>query len=77
MLQSNSGKNNCKQQNDCEKTILLSTNTISVFKSGKKMIIVNVYRIRGYNSVNLKSGYPTIEIRSPKDIIGYEDNETD
>lgn len=39
--------------------------------------IVNVYRIRGYNSVNLKSGYATIEIRSPKDIIGYEDEETD
>jgi len=34
--------------------------------------IVNVYRIRGYNSVNLKQGYGTLEIRSPKDIVGDE-----
>ena len=35
--------------------------------------IVNVYRIRGYNSVDfLKAGYQTLEIRSPNDIIGYE-----
>ena len=34
--------------------------------------IVNVFRIRGYNSVNLKLGYSQIEIRSPKDIIDYE-----
>ena len=35
--------------------------------------IVNVYRIRGYNAVNLRSGYQTLEMRSPKDTIGYED----
>ena len=34
--------------------------------------IVNVYRIRGYNSVNLKFGYPILEIRSPKEIVDYE-----
>ena len=34
--------------------------------------IVNVIRIRGYNSINLKNGYPTLEIRSPKDLINYE-----
>jgi len=34
--------------------------------------IVNVFRIRGYNSVNIKMGYQPIDIRSPKDIIGYE-----
>ena len=35
--------------------------------------IVNVYRIRGYNSVNLRLGYSTLEIRSPKEIVGNED----
>jgi predicted nucleic acid-binding protein len=35
--------------------------------------IVNVYRIRGYNSVNMRANYPTLEIRSPKEIIEYED----
>jgi len=31
---------------------------------------VNIYRIRGYNSVNIKLGFPALEIRSPKDIVG-------
>ncbi|GHT52810.1 hypothetical protein AGMMS49982_14020 [Bacteroidia bacterium] len=34
--------------------------------------IVNVYRIRGYNAINLHCGYQTLEIRSPKDIVNYE-----
>lgn len=34
--------------------------------------IVNIKRIRGYNSINIRSGYPAIEIRSPKDMINYE-----
>ncbi len=35
--------------------------------------IVNVYRIRGYNSINIRSNYHSLEIRSPKEIIEYED----
>jgi len=35
--------------------------------------IVNVYRIRGYNAINLRMNYPALEIRSPKEIIEYED----
>ena len=34
--------------------------------------IVNIYRIRGYNSINLKMNYPSLEIRSPKEIAEYE-----
>lgn len=34
--------------------------------------IVNVIQIRGYNSINLRNGYSTLEIRSPKDLINYE-----
>ena len=34
--------------------------------------IVNVYRIRGYNSINLRMNYLSLEIRSPKEIIDYE-----
>lgn len=36
--------------------------------------IVNIYRIRGYNAVNLKNNYRTIEIRSPKETIKFEGN---
>jgi len=35
--------------------------------------IVNVYRIRGYNSINLRMNYSTLEIRSPKEILEHED----
>jgi predicted nucleic acid-binding protein len=35
--------------------------------------IVNVYRIRGYNSINIRMNYSVLEIRSPKEIIDYED----
>lgn len=35
--------------------------------------IVNIDRIRGYNSINLKLGYKAIEIRSPRDLMKYED----
>jgi predicted nucleic acid-binding protein len=36
--------------------------------------IVNVQRIMGYNSVNLKNGYKQLEIRSPRELITYEDD---
>jgi len=29
-------------------------------------------RIRRYNSVNLKMGYATLEIRNPRELIDYE-----
>jgi hypothetical protein len=29
---------------------------------------VNINRIRGYNSVNMKLGYPQIEIRTPYEV---------
>ncbi|HKK40354.1 MAG TPA: PIN domain-containing protein [Cryomorphaceae bacterium] len=34
--------------------------------------IVNIQRIRGYNSINIKNGYKSLEIRSPRDIMDYE-----
>lgn len=36
--------------------------------------IVNVDRIRGYNSINIKKGYKELEIRSPRDFMKYENN---
>lgn len=35
--------------------------------------IVNIKRIHGYNAVNLLNGYPTIEIRNPREVFDYED----
>ncbi len=36
--------------------------------------IVNIQRIRGYNSINIKNGYKQLEIRSPRDFMTYEDD---
>jgi len=33
--------------------------------------IVNVYRVRGYNAINMRLGYPTLNIHSPKEIVNY------
>jgi hypothetical protein len=60
---------------DCVHIALATIHKVDILVSWNFKHIVNVYRIRGYNSVNLRLGYSTIEIRSPKDIIGYEDNE--
>jgi len=35
--------------------------------------MVNVRRIREYNSVNLSEGYPMIDIRTPKEVQNGED----
>jgi hypothetical protein len=34
--------------------------------------IVNLRRIHGYNGVNLKRGYPLLEIRTPREVPGDE-----
>lgn len=31
--------------------------------------IVNVSRVRGFNSINVRLGYPLIDIRSPKELL--------
>jgi len=35
--------------------------------------IVNVNRIRGYNSVNHRFGHPMIDIRTPLEVMDYEE----
>ncbi|SFT74025.1 PIN domain-containing protein [Algoriphagus locisalis] len=58
---------------DCRHIALATIHKVDVLASWTFKHIVNLQRINGYNSVNLKLGYPVIEIRSPKDLISYED----
>jgi predicted nucleic acid-binding protein len=58
---------------DCVHIALATIHKADILVSWNFKHIVNVYRIRGYNSVNLRQGYTTLEIRSPQDIINYED----
>ncbi len=60
---------------DCVHIALATINKADILVSWNFKHIVNIYRIRGYNSVNLKHGYATLEIRSPKDVINYENEE--
>jgi len=56
---------------DCRHISLATINRVDVLASWNFKHIVNLDKIKDYNSVNLKLGYPMIEIRSPKDLINY------
>jgi predicted nucleic acid-binding protein len=56
---------------DCRHIALASIHKVDVLVSWNFKHIVNLDRINGYNSVNLKLGYSMIEIRSPKDLVNY------
>lgn len=57
---------------DCVHIATATIHKVDLLVSWNFKHIVNVYRIRGYNSVNLKLGYSTLNIHSPKEIVGYE-----
>jgi len=59
-------------RDDCIHIALATINRADVLISWNFKHIVNYKRIRGYNSVNLKNGYPMLEIRSPQEMINYE-----
>lgn len=56
---------------DCRHIAVATINKVDVLASWNFKHIVNLDRIKGYNSVNLKLGYSIIEIRSPRDLINY------
>ena len=58
---------------DCLHIATATLNKVDILVSWNFKHIVNVYRIRGYNSVNLRMNYLSLEIRSPKEILEYED----
>jgi predicted nucleic acid-binding protein len=60
-------------KDDCLHIALATINKVDILVSWNFKHIVNINRIRGYNAINILNGYPVIEIRSPKDIIDYED----
>ena len=58
---------------DCRHIATATINKVDFLVSWNFKHIVNVFRIRGYNSVNLRSGYIQLDIRSPKEIVSDED----
>ena len=61
-----------KSLNDAYHIAIASVNRIDVLISWNFKHIVNFDRIRLFNSVNLRLGYPEIDIRSPREFIDDE-----
>ncbi len=59
---------------DCLHIAIATVNHADFLVSWNFKHIVNIQRIRGYNSVNVKLGYQQLEIRSPREFVKYEDN---
>ena len=53
---------------DCLHIALVTINRADYLISWNFKHIVNVDRIRGYNSINIKKGYKQLEIRSPREF---------
>ena len=56
---------------DCVHIAVATVNRADMLVSWNFKHIVNVFRVRGYNAVNMRLGYPIINIHSPKEITGY------
>jgi hypothetical protein len=57
---------------DCRHIACATINKVDFLISWNFKHIVNVFRIRGYNSINIKNGHIQLDIRSPKEIITNE-----
>lgn len=59
---------------DCLHIAIATISRLDLLVSWNFKHIVNIRRIRGYNGINIKNGYPPIEIRSHQDLIDYEND---
>jgi hypothetical protein len=59
-----------KSIEDAQHIALATCNNVSAVVSWNFKHIVNMDKIRLFNSVNLKYGYGLIDIRSPREVIG-------
>jgi predicted nucleic acid-binding protein len=56
---------------DAQHIAIATVSRVDVLVSWNFKHIVNLQRIHGYNSVNLRHGYPLLEIRTPQEVISY------
>lgn len=60
---------------DAQHIAIATLARVDVLVSWNFRHIVNLDRIRGYNSVNMRFGYPLIEIRTPREVISHGSQE--
>ena len=56
---------------DARHIALATVNHVSVLVSWNFRHIVNLWRIRAYNAVNLRAGYSMREIRTPREVMDH------
>ena len=61
-----------KMRADAQHIAMATLARVDVLVSWNFKHIVNLFRIHGYNSVNLRRGYPTLEIRAPREVLPDE-----
>ncbi len=64
-----------KSYNDALHIALATLHNSEVLASWNFKHIVNLERIRLYNSINLRLGYRMIEIRTPREILKMNEDE--
>ena len=62
-----------KMRADAQHIAIATVARVDVLVSWNFRHIVNLNRIRGFNSVNLRKGYPTLEIRAPREVLRDEE----
>lgn len=58
---------------DAQHIAIASVERVDVLVSWNFQHIVNTSRVRGFNSVNLRLGYPMLKIRGPREVIHEEE----
>lgn len=61
--------------NDAYHIAIASVNRLDLLVSWNFKHIVNYDKIKLFNSINLKLGYPLIDIRTPAELINYGDQD--
>ena len=59
---------------DAQHIAIATISHVHVLVSWNFQHIVNLERIRGYNSINVREGYPVLEIRSPWEVFVDEES---
>ena len=60
---------------DAQHIAVATVARVDVLVSWNFRHIVNLDRIRGFNAVNLRAGYPLLEIRSPLEVWNDDDED--
>ena len=61
---------------DCQHIAMATLAKADILISWNFKHIVNLDKIRGYNGINFQLGHNMIEIRTPKEIINYDNTNT-